>query len=924
MKAESLLSLAVRVAAEESTQGVLRTIVQGCAAQPDVALARIWLLLPGDICDCCFMRAECRDQTRCFHLAASAGTPVHSPGEDWSFLDGHFRRMPVNAQKVGKVGGSGVALLIGDVSSEREQIARPEWAQREGIRSFAGYPLVFRGKILGVLGIFTRPTLDEQSFGWMKIFADQAAVAIANARFSEERNRAVEALRRSEEDYRTVVETATDAVISVDRDSRILFVNSATAKMFGYEREELIGGSLTELMPEYLRELHRAGLKRYVTTSRRHISWEGTELIGLKKSGQEFPVEVSFGEVIKDGQQIFTGFIRDISERKHAEEQLRQREQSLRRLTETIPEMLWSAAPDGAIDYVNQYVLDYTGLSADQIRGKGWMRAVHAEDVGRMSAAWASSIATGCPYECEFRGFRAADHSFRCCLARALPLHDQAGHIVKWYGTVTDLDDWKRAQEALRESEEELRQLIEGIPQLIWRASADGSVEYHNQRLLAYHGRPMEEMRGTGFAKTIHPDDRERAMKARAEGMAASSHFEYEARLLGADGQYRWFLLRGMPLLDRHGAVAKWYGTWTDIENRKQLEQTLQLENAYLQEQVNRQFTEIVGQSPAVNKVLTQIQMVAPTDSSVLILGESGTGKELVARAIHNTSRRRDQRLVVVNCASIPRELFESEFFGHIKGAFTGALHDRIGRFQLADKGTIFLDEVGEIPFELQSKLLRVLQEGEFERLGEDRPRQVDVRVIAATNRDLNREVETGHFRKDLYYRLCVFPVYLPPLRERREDIGPLAAHLLKITSQRLNCPNVRITDSIVEHLSRYDWPGNIRELQNVIERGVIVTQSGPLRLDLVLSDSPARGRGSVVPFPDSSRSAAAGQEEEEILSTEEMKGREYANTLAALKKTNWKIYGRGGAAEILGIKPTTLVSRMKRMGIVRPRRSAS
>jgi transcriptional regulator with GAF, ATPase, and Fis domain len=276
--------------------------------------------------------------------------------------------------------------------------------------------------------------------------------------------------------------------------------------------------------------------------------------------------------------------------------------------------------------------------------------------------------------------------------------------------------------------------------------------------------------------------------------------------------------------------------------------------------------------------------------------------------------------MVVVNCASIPRELFESEFFGHIKGAFTGALHDRIGRFQLADKGTIFLDEVGEIPLELQSKLLRVLQEGEFERLGEDRPRQVDVRVIAATNRDLNREVETGHFRKDLYYRLCVFPVYLPPLRERREDVGPLAAHLLKITSERLNCPNVRITDSTVEHLSRYDWPGNIRELQNVIERAVIVTQSGPLRIDLVLADSPAPGRGRVVPFPARpSRSAAAGQGEEEILSKKEMEGREYANTLAALKKTNWKIYGRGGAAEILGIKPTTLASRIKRMGIIKP-----
>jgi PAS domain S-box-containing protein len=321
MNAEALLSLAVRVAAEQSVQGVLRTIVEGCAGHPDIALARIWLASPGDICVSCFMRAECLDQTECFHLVASAGTPLQSPGEDWSVLNGHFRRMPVNTQKVGRVGGSGRAMLIHDVASEREQIARPEWAQREGIRSFAGYPLISGSKTLGVLAVFTRVPLDQQGFTWMKLFADQAAVAIVNARALEARNQAEDTLRRSEASYRSVVEVATDAVVTIDRNSRILFANSAASKMFGYALQELIGESLTILMPDYLRELHKAGLQRFVSTGQRHINWEGTELIGLKRNGEEFPVEVAFGEATTEGGQVFTGFIRDITERKRAEEE---------------------------------------------------------------------------------------------------------------------------------------------------------------------------------------------------------------------------------------------------------------------------------------------------------------------------------------------------------------------------------------------------------------------------------------------------------------------------------------------------------------------------------------------------------------------------------------------------------------------------
>jgi len=306
--------------------------------------------------------------------------------------------------------------------------------------------------------------------------------------------------------------------------------------------------------------------------------------------------------------------------------------------------------------------------------------------------------------------------------------------------------------------------------------------------------------------------------------------------------------------------------------------------------------------------------MVAATDAAVLITGESGTGKELAARAIHEQSARRDRPLVTVNCASVPRELFESEFFGHVRGAFTGAVRDRMGRFQLADKGTIFLDEVGEIPLELQGKLLRVLQDQRVQRVGEDQVRQLDVRVIAATNHDLKRECESGRFRRDLYYRLSVFPLELPPLRDRPEDIRLLAAHFVDLVSRRLNKPEVRLTDQALEQLMAYAWPGNIRELRNVIERAVILSLRGPLRIDRVLGTSAPAGRG--VP----ARPDADAAEVNRVSSREELSRHERNNIIAALKQAGWRVSGMGGAAEILGVKPTTLTSRLKRFGIERPR----
>ncbi|MBI4271366.1 MAG: sigma 54-interacting transcriptional regulator, partial [Candidatus Rokubacteria bacterium] len=364
-----------------------------------------------------------------------------------------------------------------------------------------------------------------------------------------------------------------------------------------------------------------------------------------------------------------------------------------------------------------------------------------------------------------------------------------------------------------------------------------------------------------------------------------------------------------------HAAVA--IANARAFEEVARLRQRLELERDYLREEVREAlaFGEIVGQSPALQTVLQQIDLVAPTEAAVLITGESGTGKELVASAIHERSQRRDRALVRVNCASVPAELFESEFFGHVKGAFTGALRDRVGRFQLADRGTLFLDEVGEIPIALQGKLLRVLQEGQFERVGDDTTRKVDVRIIAATNRDLKRDVETGRFRQDLYYRLSVFPIELPSLRERPDDIGALAAHFLRLACSRLKRPDIRLTSQDVATLRQYDWPGNVRELQHVIERAVILAQGGRLRLDPALArrhagpPSATLRRAAIV----QSRPAAA------VAPEAEMRARERENVLAALDQARWKVYGPGGAAELLGIKPTTLASRIRALGIRRP-----
>jgi transcriptional regulator with GAF, ATPase, and Fis domain len=346
------------------------------------------------------------------------------------------------------------------------------------------------------------------------------------------------------------------------------------------------------------------------------------------------------------------------------------------------------------------------------------------------------------------------------------------------------------------------------------------------------------------------------------------------------------------------------------------LKQQMELENAYLREEINeaQSFKGIIGQSEGIEQIRKLIRMVGPTDANVLIYGESGTGKEMIAREIHNHSGRCDKPMIKINCSAIPHELFESEFFGHARGAFTGAVKSRIGYFQAADGGTLFLDEVGEIPIYLQSKLLRVLQEGEYQRVGEETVRKVDVRIVSATNRNLHAEIQAGRFREDLYYRLQVFPVVVPSLKDRKMDVPLLTDHFIKLSCKKMNRPRVRLSEAQQRRMAAYDWPGNIRELQNFVERMVITGQ--PEKVLLELDHGPAAPQEAAPARPEVVLP-------ERILTEKEMRGLEKANMQAALRQTNWRIYGPRGAAKLLGVNPTTLISRLKKLGIYLPRPQA-
>ncbi|KPJ88382.1 MAG: histidine kinase [Gammaproteobacteria bacterium SG8_11] len=503
--------------------------------------------------------------------------------------------------------------------------------------------------------------------------------------------------------------------------------------------------------------------------------------------------------------------------------------------------------------------------------------------------------------------------------------HSQANDYVR-----RGISEWKRIERIFQDIERENQLLLRAVGDGIYGVNADGKTTFVNMAAEHMLGWSADELVGKDIHELIHYHRSDGSHYPRVEcPIYAAFH---DGSIHRVDDEVFWrkngtpfpVEYTSTPIRD-HGQLVGAVVVFRDITARKQaenrlhaalheveeLKQRLEMENAYLLEEIHSEhnYKEIVGNSVAIQRIIHQIELVAPTDANVLVNGESGTGKELIARAIHESSTRRQRPLIRVNCAAIPRELFESEFFGHIKGAFTGAVSDRAGRFELADGGTLFLDEVGEIPLELQSKLLRVLQEGQFERVGENKTRKVDVRIIAATNKDLLAECKQNRFRQDLYFRLNVFPIESVPLRERLEDVPVLAGHFLNISLKKLNKTNIHLTKANIEQLKNYEWPGNIRELQNVIERAVILARNNRLVFEVPQN---------AAVYKPATELRGESSDNNSIKTPLELRQAEYNNIVAALEKTGGKIFSDDGAAALLQVRPTTLASKIKRLGIDR------
>jgi formate hydrogenlyase transcriptional activator len=784
-----------------------------------------------------------------------------------------------------------------------------------------------------------------------------------------ERKQAEAALRKSEERWRSVYENSAIGVALTDLNGHFLAVNRAYEKMLGYPEEELRKLTFLEITEENYRE----------------ANWElVSELLEGKR--QQFQIEkeyrrkdgalgwVSNNVSLVPGTESMPRFImalsEDITERKQAEAALRKSEDELRTIIETIPAFVVRSLPDGSVDFLSQSLLDYTGFSREQLLGWGWRDFVHPEDAGRALDKWRVALASGEPLEIEVRR-RRADGEYRWYLVRQVPLRDDKGNVVRWYGTLHDIEDRIQAEEALRKSEEKNRILLQINNAIITNLTQQALLHSISEALqpvfpfdrcaITLYQPERDSFRFLAVEGELHSDYFKTGMEFSRDETSGSWVFEYLRPLVRRDlekeQQYpneRRLAAEGIksicvvPLtlqgkcIGLLSVVSRQRDRYSDqdagflqevanqvalaVQNMQSyqeiatLKAKLEKENVYLKEEIRTEhnFEEIVGSSPALLKALLAVEQVAPTDSTVLIYGETGTGKELVARAIHSRSPRNGRALVSVNCSAISAGLVESELFGHMKGAFTGALERRIGRFELASGGTIFLDEIGELCLETQVKLLRVLQEHEFEPVGSSRPLRVDVRVIAATNRKLREAVEAGRFRSDLFYRLNVFPIELPPLRERRSDIPQLVAFCLSRFSKRLGKKICGVSRESMENLMNYPWPGNIRELQNVIERAIIVSADPTLRLDRDLLPVDVAGNGMEAAEAD----APADQQTdprspEPLLTLDEV---ERNHILAALQHAGGVVDGPKGAARILNLHPNTLRHRMNKLDIKRSR----
>ena len=600
------------------------------------------------------------------------------------------------------------------------------------------------------------------------------------------------------------------------------------------------------------------------------------------------------------GALEYVGAVSDVSAAKRAEEKLRQSERELQQLVDIVPQHIFVLGPDGSRVYSNRVAREYHGLSPADPAADHLAMFVHPDDVESALAERQRLIARGLPYEMEVR-LRGKDGQYRWFLIRGNPLRDEqeTDHPLVW-----DKDGHRRPQARRRKTAPRRKRAAPDhrcdTPSH-QRPGPDGKILYANEVVLDYTGLSLEDVKADDFrAKLFHPDDLERFGAERQQALRRGEPFDVELRARRKDGQYRWFLVRYHPLRDDEGRIIRWYATGIDIDDRKQAEERVQKENLALREEIDHSsmFEEIVGSSQALRKVLAQVAKVAPVDSTVLILGETGTGKELIARAIHKRSKRSSRAFIRVNCAAIPQSLIASELFGHEKGAFTGAVQRRLGRFELADGGTIFLDEIGELPAETQIALLRVLQEGELERVGSSQTISVDVRVLGATNRDIKAAVAAGTFRQDLFYRLNVFPIQIPSLRERVDDIPLLVEYFIERYAKKAGKKIRNIRKQTSELFQAYDWPGNIRELQNVIERAVVLCDGETFAIDETWLKRDGQRSVVAVPFV-----ATLVEREKEIIET-------------MLAECHGQVAGPTGAAAKLGIPRQTLESKIKSLGI--------
>jgi formate hydrogenlyase transcriptional activator len=905
--AEPLLSIAVGVTSEQRVEAVLQRIVEGLASQPGVALVRIWLLRSIHIPNSCQDPSDSPEDIEHLRLMASAGTPINSPGEDWSFLHGHFARMPLSCGKVGQVAADRHSILIKDFAPQDNWIIRPEWAEREGIRSFAGYPLLFQDKLLGVIGIFSRRPLLEQEFTWLGIFANHAAVGIANARAFEGRKLAEEALRRS-------ADTLQRSEFYLAEGQRLGHAGSwafNTGGCFEYWSQELFQiygldpqkGAPT--LEQYLATIHpqdRLFMAETIKRMQEQRSACDVKKRIIRPDGALRYVRCVGIPVLDNGVlKGFLGTTIDVTEQEQLTQELLRREAYLAEaqgLSHTgsfgwnpdSGEIVWSDETHRIFEYDRSLK-----PTLDSI-----VQRVHPED----RAGFQKVI------DRAFEGATHFEHTYRLLLPDGRIKHVHAlAHAVQdpsgnreFVGAGIDVTGYQNAEDKIREQEMELRQMLDLAPQQVAVFGPNREHVYANRILLEYMGLTLEEwQRSSDGCEYLHPEDRERFKGFFNRALFGGFADDLEFRLCRADGSYRWFLYRFNPLRDEQGQIKRWYVASTDIEERKQTEERLRRENVALREEVSKasMFDEIVGASPALQTVLSRISKVATVASTVLITGETGTGKELIARAVHRRSQRCSRPFVSVNCAAVPKDLIASELFGHEKGAFTGALHRRLGRFELAEGGTIFLDEIGELPAEMQIALLRVLQEHEFERVGGNQPIRIDVRVVAASNRDLLAAIAAGTFRSDLFYRINVFPIEVPPLRERKEDIEMLVAYFIDRFARMAGKKIKTIDKKTLELIKRYPWPGNIRELQNVVERSVVLCETEIFSVDqswLSRATSPAQAASPTL------WKKPVLQEKEFIE--------------AALAETKGRVSGPAGAAAKLGIPSTTLESKIKSLKI--------